>query len=109
MVDCEETADLKLVRIFEAGSVLTAGFSAYLMVGVMVGFPHVYPEIDQSLHLIIASYGFFAPGPLPSSIRLCIGASTSGLRPGPGDPGGCLRRLEGPCRHQELVHGWCFP
>jgi len=29
----------------------------------MVGFPHVYLEIDQSLHLItIASYGFFAPG-----------------------------------------------
>ena len=29
---CEETPDLKLVRIFEAGSVFTAGFSAYLMV-----------------------------------------------------------------------------
>ena len=97
--------DWNLVRIVEAGSVLTAGFSA----GVMVGFPHVYPEIDQSLHLIIASYGFFAPGPLPSSIRLSIEASTGGVRPGPGDPGGCLRRLEGPCRHQELVHGWCFP
>ena len=69
--------DWNLVRIVEAGSVLTAGFSA----GVMVGFPHVYPEIDQSLHLIIASYGFFAPGPLPSSIRLSIGASTNGLRP----------------------------
>ena len=60
-------------------------------------------------HTLIASYGFFAPGPLPSSIRLSIEASTGGVRPGPGDPGGCLRRLEGACRHQELVHGWCFP
>ena len=32
-------------------------------------------------HTLIASYGFFAPGPLPSSIRLSIGASTNGLRP----------------------------
>ena len=47
-------------------------------------------------HTLIASYGFFAPGPLPSSIRLSIEASTGGVRPGPGDPGGCLRRLEGP-------------
>ena len=60
MVDCEEPdVDWNLVRIVEAGSVLTAGFSA----GVMVGFPHVYPEIDQSLHLItIASYDSLRQG-----------------------------------------------
>ena len=68
VVDCEEPdIDFRLVRIFEAGSVLTAGFSLIFCIFdgviVLVGFPHVYLEIDQSLHLItIASYDSLRQG-----------------------------------------------
>ena len=59
---------------------------------------------------------FFAPGAILSTSRLSIEASAGGVRRedvrrGPRGDRGCppLQQLEGPCRHQELVHGWCFP